>query len=168
MTTTTQTDDRLAELGDALQRAARADVRAAAAHVRRRRRRLVAAAIAAAVLVPGAAVAANELLSPDEVARSLPAGTRFLVGTDPTCTTVRANVEYDCTTARTPVGEIAPGQFKGTVEPSVDDSRRVNGGCRALDANGRHWRCYVGQEAVRQKIIGAGFLGERSEGPGVG
>jgi hypothetical protein len=81
---------------------------------------------------------------------------------------VRANVEYDCTTARTPVGEIAPGQFEGTVEPSVDDSEHVNGGCRALDGAGRHWRCYVGQEAVRQKIIGAGFLGQRSEGPGVG
>jgi hypothetical protein len=155
----------LSVLGDALQRAARADLHTT--RTTRRRRRIVALVAAAAVL-PGAAVAGNALLSPDDVARSLPAGTRFLVGTNPTCTTVREGVEYDCRTAVVPVGEIAPGRFKGTVEPTVDSSKRVNGGCRAIDADGTHWRCYVGQEAVRQQIIGAGFLGEYAPAPGVG
>jgi hypothetical protein len=160
-------DPRLTALGDALQRAAHADLRTANAPRRRRRRVAVALALTAA-LIPGAAIAANQLLSPEEVARSLPAGTKFLVGTDPTCTTVREGVEYDCRTAVVPVGEIAPGRFKGTVEPTVDASKHVNGGCRALDADGRHWRCYIGSEAVRQKIVGAGLLGEYAPAPGQG
>jgi hypothetical protein len=58
--------------------------------------------------------------------------------------------------------------WKGTVEPTVDDTKHVNGGCRSLQSDGRHWRCYLGEEAVRQRIIGAGFLGEYAPSPGVG
>ncbi len=161
---TTRTDDRLATLGDALERAATRDVRR---HTSRRRRRIGALA-AAVVLVPGAAVAGTQLLSGDDVARTLPAGTRMLIGTNPTCTAVRDNVEYRCTLRTLPVGEIAPGHFKGTVEPTVDDSKHVNGGCRAQDADGRVWSCYLGAEAVRQRIVSAGFLGEYAPTPGVG
>jgi hypothetical protein len=163
---TTSTDTRLAKLGDALERAAVGDLRAAQG--RRRRRRVVLGVVAAAVLVPGAAIGASQLLSDEDVARSLPQGTRMLIGTSPTCTAVRANVEYDCTLATIPVGEIERGQFKGAAEPTVDDSKHVNGGCRAQDADGRHWRCYIGQEAVRQQIIGPDFLGEYAPAPGVG
>ena len=102
----------------------------------------------------------------DEVARSLPAGTLSLAGTQPTCTVVREDVEFDCTLARAPRPEVS--DWKGTVEPTVDDTRHVNGGCRSLQSDGRHWRCYLGQEAVREKIIGAGFLGEYAPSPGVG
>jgi hypothetical protein len=37
--------------------------------------------------------------------------------------------------------------------------------CRSLNAAGTHWHCYVGQAAVREKIIGQGFLGQVSYGP---
>ena len=49
--------------------------------------------------------------------------------------------------------------WKGTVEPSVDASKHVNGGCRSLANDGREWQCYIGQAAVDQKIIGAGLPG---------
>ena len=58
--------------------------------------------------------------------------------------------------------------WKGTVEPTVDASKHVNGGCRSLTSDGREWQCYIGQEAVEQKIIGQGFLGEYAPAPGVG
>jgi hypothetical protein len=91
-----------------------------------------------------------------------------MIGTQPTCTVVRQDVEYHCVLDREPRGEIAPGQFKGTVEPIVDASRRVNGGCRAQSADGREWQCYIGEAAVQQRIVSRGLLGERSPGPGVG
>ena len=155
----------LASLGDALERAAAADLASAGAR-RRRRRRIAAALIAAAVILPGAAIAASRLIGTDEVARSLPAGTLSLAGTEPTCTVVRQDVEYDCTLARAPRPEVA--DWKGTVEPTVDDTKHVNGGCRSLRSDGRRWRCYLGREAVRQRIIGAGLLGEFAPSPGVG
>ena len=156
------TDRSLATLGDALQRAATADL----AGARRRRRRLAVALVAAAVLLPGGAIAASQLIGTDEVERSLPAGTLSLAGTEPTCTVVRQDVEYDCTLARAPRPEVS--DWKGTVEPTVDDSKHVNGGCRSLQSDGRRWRCYLGEEAVRQRIIGAGLLGEYAPSPGVG
>jgi hypothetical protein len=153
----------LATLGDALERAAVADIASARA---RRRRRMLAALAVAAVVLPGAAIAATRLIGTDEVARSLPAGTLSLAGTEPTCTVVRQGVEYDCTLARAPRPEVA--DWRGTVEPTVDDSKHVNGGCRSLQSDGRRWRCYLGQEAVRQRIIGAGLIGEFAPSPGVG
>ena len=156
------TDRSLATLGDALQRAATADL----AGARRRRRRLAVALVAAAVLLPGGAIAASQLIGTDEVERSLPAGTLSLAGTEPTCTVVRQDVEYDCTLARAPRPEVS--DWMGTVEPTVDDTKHVNGGCRSLQSDGRRWRCYLGQEAVRQRIIGAGLLGEYAPSPGVG
>ena len=58
-------------------------------------------AIVAAVLGAAAAVAAIRL-STDDVARSLPAGTAALIGTDPTCTVVEQGVEYHCVLAKAP------------------------------------------------------------------
>jgi hypothetical protein len=161
---------RLERLGDALHAATAADLACGRAPARRRRlsRRVGAALVVAAVAIPGGAVAATQLFGPEDVARSMPAGTRMLAGTEPTCTVVRSGVEYRCTLARAPRGEIAPGQFRGTVEPTVDATGTVNGGCRSLTADGRTWACYLGQAAVEQQIIDAGFLGQRSQGPGVG
>jgi hypothetical protein len=155
----------LSTLGDALQRAAAADL--SSTHERRRRRRRMAVALlAAAVILPGGAIAASRLIGTDEVERSLPAGTLSLAGTEPTCTVVRQDVEYDCTLRRAPAPAIS--DWKGTVEPTVDASKHVNGGCRSLQSDGRRWRCYIGREAVRQRIVGAGLLGEYAPAPGVG
>jgi hypothetical protein len=167
MTMTPPARERLDNLGDALHAAATANL---ARTERNRHRRTVAGVLAAAAIaLPGAAVAANALITNDDVAKSIPQGTLVLMGTNPSCTTVRANVEFDCVLATVPKeGDVAAGGWKGTVEPTVDSNKRVNGGCRSLDADGKHWRCYVGDEAVRQHIIGADFLGQFSPGPGVG
>jgi hypothetical protein len=166
---TADLDPRLARLGDALLDATRADLAAAGRRARVRvPRRLAVGLVAAAIAIPGAAVAATQLFGPGDVARSIPAGTLMLQGTEPTCTVVRDQVEYRCTLNRAPHGEIAPGQFHGTVEPTVDAHGTVNGGCRSLTADGRTWECYLGQTAVDQQIIGPDFLGTHSAGPGAG
>ena len=169
----TDLDPSLEQLGDALHAAATTDLRRGGVATRtpvRRRRRLAVALVAAVIAIPGAAVAANALLSPSQVAQSIPQGTLALLNTHPTCTTVTAGVEYDCTLQAAPSaqGGIAPGQWLSTVEPTVDATKHVNGGCRSLNAAGTHWHCYVGQAAVREKIIGEGFLGQVSYGPGQG
>jgi hypothetical protein len=165
-------DPRLTRLGDALEQAAAEDlVGTRGSSATRRNRWLLSAAVLAAA-IPGLAFAANSLLGTDEVARSLPAGTLALLGTEPTCTAVTANVEYHCTLARAPAPEVtdAAGHlaWKGTVEPSVDDTKHVNGGCRSLRTDGREWECYIGQAAVDQKIVSADFLGGYAPQPGVG
>jgi len=160
----------LLKLGDALHRATTLDLRRSPAPARPRRRRLVVALAVAVVAIPGVAVAADALLSPSQVAQSLPQGTLALLHTHPACTTVTAGVEYDCTLRSTPSteGVPMPGQWLGTVEPTVDATKHVNGGCRSLNTAGTHWRCYIGSEAVRRQIIGAGFLGSYAPSPGVG
>ena len=156
---------RLARLGDELQRAATADL------ARSRRRRLsprivLLAAALALVLGSGIAIAAGHLIDSHSVAASLPAGTKALVGTHPTCTAVKDGVEYRCTLERPPAPEVS--DWKGTVEPSVDASKHVNGGCRSTASDGLTWTCYLGRAAVEQKIISAGFLGVYSPSPGQG
>jgi hypothetical protein len=155
----TETLDRL---GDALEAAARSNL----ATSRRPRRRIVVAAIAAAVLVPAAAVAGAKLISNDDVAKSLPAGTLSLAGTEPTCTAVTDGIEYRCVLAKAPAPEVS--DWTGTVEPTVDATKHVNGGCRSQNSAGTTWECYIGRAAVDQQIIGAGFLGEYAPSPGVG
>lgn len=61
---------------------------------------------------------------------------------------------------------IGAGQFKGTVEPTVDVTHHINGGCRAINAEGTRWDCYLGQAAVKQKIVTD--LGAYVPSPGVG
>jgi hypothetical protein len=173
MTTSPHDQDRLEQLGDALHAAAAADLsRGATARVPPRRRRhrgkIAAAAVVALVAVPGAAIGANALIGSDEVERSIPNGTLALLGTHPTCIVVREGVEFDCRLQTAPRGELEPGTWKGTVEPTVDDAKRVNGGCRSLNGEGTNWRCYIGEEAVRQQIVGPALLGEYSSWPGVG
>jgi hypothetical protein len=159
----------LQRLGAVLRDAAAADLARRPSTPRRsRRRRTVAALVAAVLVLPAAAVAGRSLISGDEVARSIPAGTLSLFGTKPSCAVVRENVEYDCTLARAPSGDVGAGRWMGTVEPTVDRAQQVNGGCRSQNAAGTHWRCYIGEEAVRQAIIARRFLGERSLGPGAG
>jgi hypothetical protein len=166
----TQLPPDLARLGDELERAAAADLTLAQARPARPRRRLsrrlVVVVAALAILVPGVAIAAGRLTSTSDVAQSMPAGTLALEGTEPTCTVVTKDVEFHCTLARAPAPEVS--DWKGTVEPTVDASKHVNGGCRSLASDGREWQCYLGQKAVDERIIGPQFLGEYSPGPGVG
>jgi hypothetical protein len=152
---------RLERLGDALEAAAERDLRA-----RRPRRRLLVAAIAVAALVPAAALAGAHLISSEDVAKSLPAGTLSLAGTEPSCTIVRDGVEYHCVLAKPPAPEVS--DWKGTVEPTVDASKHVNGGCRSLTSSGTEWECYVGRAAVDRQIVSAAFLGEYAPSPGRG
>ena len=159
-------NERLLRLGDAIESAAAADM---SSHARRRRRlspRIIIAAGVLAIAIPGVAIATTALIGTDEVARSIPAGTLSLAGTNPTCTVVRQDVEYHCTLATAPAPEVS--DWKGTVEPTVNQSKHVNGGCRSLRSDGLEWECYVGRAAVEQRIIGAGFLGEYAPSPGVG
>jgi hypothetical protein len=158
----------LHRLGDALESAAEADLSSErAARPRRRFSTRVAIAVAVlVVLVPGVAIAASQLIGTDDVAESLPAGTLALAGTNPACVVVGQDVEYLCTLERAPAPEVS--DWKGTVEPTVDATKHVNGGCRALTSDGREWRCYIGRAAVDEQIIGEGFLGEFAPSPGVG
>jgi hypothetical protein len=155
----------LRRLGDALEECARADL-AAGRGSKRTSKRLVAALATLAVVLPGAALGVGRLLDPDDVARSLPAGTLSLAGTEPRCTVVRQDVEYRCVLTRAPAPEVS--DWKGTVEPTVDATKHVNGGCRSLDSAGLHWACYLGQKAVDEEIIGPDFLGEYAPAPGHG
>jgi hypothetical protein len=154
----------LATLGDALERAAAADLGRPARRLPRRRLALVA--VVAAIAIPSIAFAADKLTSTDEVAASMPAGTLSLAGTEPTCTVVQADVEFHCVLAHAPAPEVS--DWMGTVEPTVDASKHVNGGCRSLASDGLAWECYIGEAAVQQKIVGQGFLGQYAPGPGVG
>jgi hypothetical protein len=153
----------LTALGVALEHAVARDIRRA----RTRRRRVVALVACLAVAVPGIAYAASTLISVDEVAAGLPAGTHMLQGTDPRCTVVRAGVEYHCVLSHLPA-EPELADLKGTVEPTVDAGKHVNGGCRSLRSDGREWQCYIGQAAVEQRIVSAYFLGEYAPVPGRG
>jgi hypothetical protein len=62
----------------------------------------------------------------------------------------------------------AKTNWKGTVEPTVDATKHVDGGCRALNVAGTIWECYIGEAAVTQSIISQGFLGAYAPAPGVG
>jgi len=155
----------LTTLGDTLEHAFEDDL--AARRRTRRTRRLLLAAAALAIAVPSLAFATSALISNEDVAASLPAGTRMLQGTAPQCTVVEQDVEYHCVLTR-PIANPEVADLKGTVEPTVDATKHVNGGCRSLDSQGREWQCYIGRAAVDQQIIGPRFLGEYAPAPGVG
>lgn len=162
---------RLDRLGDALQAAATADLagsgsRASRLRRTRVRRRLLIALAVLVISVPAIAFAADRLISAGTVAASMPAGTLALAGTQPTCTVVKQNVEFHCVLQKQPSHEV--DNWKGTVEPTVDTSESVNGGCRGLRSDGLEWECYLGQTAVDEGIIGQSFLGQKVSGPGSG
>jgi hypothetical protein len=58
-------------------------------------------------------------------------------------------------------------ELKDTVEQTVDETERVTA-VAALSFGGRTWQCYIGQQAVAQRIISADFLGECAREPNVG
>ncbi|HVY95347.1 MAG TPA: hypothetical protein VHA54_00160 [Solirubrobacterales bacterium] len=187
----TTDDPRLLLLGEALRDAAAADLSRTAeraahtpsseARTRRRSRpkarigtRTAAAFLAAALAVPAAAIAVGVFGSEQKVAESIPAGNFSFAGTEPTCTTVREGLEYDCVLDRPPSGEvppesgrfvIKPGEWLGVVEPTADQTKHVNGGCRSQNAQGTRWLCFLGKESVRQDIMAPAALGEYLPSP---
>jgi len=155
----------LRRLGDALEESAGAEL--AAGRSRRAGPKRFAAALAAlAVVLPGAAFGVSRLVGANDVARSMPAGTLSLAGTEPRCTVVHQDVEYHCVLTRAPAPEVS--DWKGTVEPTVDATKHVNGGCRSLASDGREWECFIGPAAVDEQLIGPEFLGEYAPSPGRG
>jgi hypothetical protein len=155
----TQLSPRLNKLGDALEQAATADL-AESRPVRRfrPRRRVLLIAAALAIVLPGGGAIAAALLSSNDVSRSIVAGGFIFEGTHPACTVVTEGVEYNCTLDKPPAPEIT--DFKGTVYQTVDATQHVNGGCRGLTSDGHEWECWIGEAAVKQKIISEDFLGE--------
>lgn len=176
----TANDPRLPLLGNALQEAAAADLARPAEtsvaparsehgrsrrHTRQRKRigtRTAVAFVAAALAVPAAAIAMGVFSSEQQVADSIPAGNFSFAGAEPTCTTVREGLEYDCVLVQPPNGEVPPGSGRsvikpggwlGVVEATVDETKRINGGCRSQNADGTRWLCYLGEESVRQGIL---------------
>ena len=121
--------------------------------VRRPRWRVTAAVLAVAVGAPATALAVSKLISPGQVANSIPAGAFLLRGTKPTCTTVTAGSEYRCTLANRPHQEPGQARWTGNNEPTVDATKRVSGACVAQNAPGTVWTCYIGQAAVDHKLI---------------
>ena len=158
----TDLSPRLTQLGDALERAARAELRAA--RPRTRRRVLIAVTATLAVLSGGAALA-SELLGGD-VSNSMLAGAAIFEGTHPTCTEVVKGVEWHCVLDRAPQHEV--DDFTGTKEETVDASQHVNGGCVGLTSGGLSWECYLGNAAVDHNIIGPALLGQVQTGPASG
>jgi len=96
----------------------------------------------------------------------MPADAAIFAGREATCIVVVPNVEYHCVLDRPPVQEVA--DFTGVDEPTVDATKHVNGGCNGSTADGLVWECYLGEEAVRQQIIGPDFLGAYAPDPGHG
>jgi hypothetical protein len=224
---------------------------------RRPPRGVVVGIAVTALAIPAAALAATQLISPNQVAASLPQGSLVLMGTDPSCTVVQAGVEYHCVLANPPntgaaprttttaatttssggegvagwhppvvaagtapdgkVMEISqpslaaakreiaaarlthvmiaqtskgqsltgdpknhaiivssntkppPRDWKGAIELTVDSaSKRVTGGCRGLNISGTQWECYVGEAAVKQRMIAQRLLGQYAPDPTVG
>ena len=114
------------------------------------------------------------LSSDQKVADSIPAGNFSFAGIEPTCTTVREGLEYDCVLDQPPNGEVSPGSGRfvikpgdwlGTVEPTADETKHVNGGCRSQNAEGTRWLCYLGKESVRQGILMPPALGQYLPSP---
>ncbi len=177
-------DPRLQSLRGALIAAAGADL-ARAEEPRPRRSRstrakLAIALIAAVLAVPAGALAVRALSANEEVAHGLPAGSVVLIGTEPNCVALRRNVEYDCALSNPPREEppepgstfepgtvfynphvvmAVRGHWQGYVVDTVDASNHVNGGCRSQNDEGARWLCYVGEESVKQKILGPAALG---------
>lgn len=177
----TEIDARLDRLGEALRASALRDLAASEPPAATRRPRLgrgrriqLAAALGALlVAIPAAAFATGVLDSDQEVANGVASLEMMMAGTEPTCTALREGVEYDCTLAKPPREEapVPPaesvgdthgraGEWKGYVIGTVDKTGHVSGGCRAQSADGTRWRCYLGQESIRQGILEPSALGQ--------
>ena len=118
---------------------------------RRASRRIVASVAVAALALPAAAIAAAQLITPAQVAQSLPAGEVLLEGTQPRCTVLVAGSQYHCVVAKAPGAQ--PDGWAGANEITEDSSGDVSGACISQDSRGTLWTCYVGQAAVDHGLV---------------
>jgi hypothetical protein len=109
------------------------------------RARLALAALVIAVAVPGIVIGTG-LVGPERAAANgLPAGSRVMTATQPTCTSIRDGVEYECVFAEAPRA--------GRLVRVVDASGQVDGGCRSQNAVETFWICYFGAAAVHHQVV---------------
>lgn len=125
---------------------------------------LVVATVVMLGAVGGGIAASGLFKTPAEEEQGLPGGSTMFIGTHPTCTTV-SEQQFRCVLQSTPTVETITGSYVGTKMQSVDATKHVDGGCVARSADGLVWDCYLGQAAVDEGIIGAGFLGQYQSGP---
>ena len=150
----------LQTLGDELEHAIRRDLRA-----RRRMSRILAVAVVALVMGAGAALG-SRLLSAHEIEAGMPARSALFGGTHPTCTLRPDGVTYTCTLASLPTEETSDDWTNAKEVLTVDE--HIAGGCIGRDPEGRHWDCYLGEEAVRRQILDRDLLGAYAPVPGRG
>jgi hypothetical protein len=160
---TTDRATRLDDLRGALLAAAAADLAAADAardaaslprpaarparrlHLGTARARLALAFLVIAVAVPGVVIGTG-LSGPERAsANGLPAGSTVMTATQPSCTAIREDVEYECAFAEPP--------RVGRLLPTVDASGQVDGGCRSQNAVETFWICYFGAAAVHHQVV---------------
>lgn len=87
----------------------------------------------------------------------LPAGATFQ-GTIPSCTTID-NVTFDCAVPDFP-DDAKTDDMTGYTAIVVDDASTVSGGCVSTSVDATRFTCYVGQAAVDQGVVAAGYLGD--------
>ena len=127
---------------------------------------MVILAAAAVLVAAGTAVASSLFKSASDEQQGLLNGYALFKGTHPTCQRLD-DISFSCTLDKPPTeitfygpdGHLLPNAYLGVKAETVNSSRHVDGGCVATSADGRAWHCYLGEEAVRQRIIGQDYLG---------
>src|SRR4051812_49125500 len=148
----TEINQELQLVGDALQRAWRRDH--AQTRGVRRRRFVFALILCTLVLGAGAAIANSVLKTEAEEQAGLLGGHHLFDGSHPTCVKL-TGTSFHCTLQERPTGMTFSNQqgepvqdvYLGFKTPTVDVTKHVDGGCVAVQADGRAWDCYLGQEA---------------------
>jgi hypothetical protein len=141
----------------------------------RARIKLAIAVVAAVLAVPAGALAIRALAADHApgldhgAAPGLPASSMAMVGTEPSCVTLRRNVEYDCLLSASPREEphavaAGAGDWRGYVVATVDTTDHVDGGCRSENVAGTSWHCFLGEAAVHHNLIAPGSLGDYRPG----
>jgi hypothetical protein len=139
------------------------------------RAKLAFALVAAVLAIPAGAFAIRALGAGHSptldrgAAHGLPASSMAIAATEPTCVTLRRNVEYDCLLSASPGEEpravaAATGNWRGHVVATVDAGDRVDGGCRSVNVAGTRWHCFLGAAAVHHNLIAPGSLGDYRPG----
>jgi hypothetical protein len=159
MTGTVHSD--LRRLGDQLEQATCRDIRG-----RRRTALRIAAAVAALFAIGAGAAVAAGVFSGETVAQGMPAGSAIFGGTSPSCALQDDGVTYACTLSTLPTEEILDDHTGAKELVTIDG--RIAGGCIGQDREGRHWSCYLGEEAVKREILVRDLLGQVSYGPARG
>jgi len=109
---------------------------------------LALALLVVAIAVPGVVIATGLIRPERAAANGLPAGSRLMTATQPSCTAIREGLEYRCAFAESP--------RVGRVVGVVDASGQVDGGCRSLNAVETFWICYFGAAAMSHQVVAPG------------